>query len=167
MTVDRRISLTTVQQELEACKEDAELNHWEISPIDIDNQLFTVKMKSPIDQEEYNIEIQFDNYNEIPLLIEFIEPAIEPAKGQKGTQKAYPLGKGDSFFHQTGPCICHPCSRKCYKGHAGLHKDDWGSTMTGWMSNPQVNSLTNIRSILSAIYSRVSNRDKYGGRMHA
>lgn len=163
MTVDRRISLATVQQELEACKEDAERNHWEISPIDEEKQLFTVKMKSSIDQEEYIIEMQFDNYNEIPLMIDFIEPAT----GQKGTLKAYPSYKGDSFFHATGPCICHPCSRKCYKGYAGLHKDDWGSTLIGWLSNPQVNSLTNIRSILSAIYGRINNQEKYSGRMHA
>jgi hypothetical protein len=160
MTVDQRTSLSIVNLELDACKEDAALYNWEISPIDEQNQTFTVKMKSPRDQQEYIIEVKFDNYKEAPLYIEFIDPITK----QRGIRNAYPFKQGDNFFNTTGPCICHPCSRKCYGEHAGLHRD-W--TQAGWQRNAQVSSLTNIDAILLAIYSRISSENKYDGRMHA
>lgn len=158
MTVDPKISLAIIRKELEECQEDASRNNWIISPTDESNQLFTVKMKSPIDDQEYIIEIKFDNYKEIPMNIEFIDPTTRT----KGTKNAYPSGKGrhGSFFHGL-PCICHPCSRKAYA--PGPHQD-W--TLAGWQQNPQAGSLTNIRAILLAIYSRISDEDEYGGRMH-
>lgn len=159
MAVDSRISLNIVRKELEDCQEDVLRNHWEISPIDEQNQLFTVKMKSPIDSQEYIIEVKFDNYKEWPLFIEFINTIT----GERGTKNAYPSSKGKTgmFFH-VFPCICHPCSRKAYS--PGMHAD-W--TLTGWQQNTQVGSLTNIKSILSAIYSRISNEEEYNGRMHS
>jgi hypothetical protein len=161
MPVDPNTSLAIMQKELEACQVDASLHHWEISQIDEPNQVFTVKMKSPIDNEEYILEIKFDNYKEIPLYIEFIDPTT----GERGTKNAYPASKGKtgSFFH-TNQCICHPCSRKAYSGLSGLHPE-W--TMAGWQSNEKTGTLTNIRAILSAIYYRISNEEEYGGRMHA
>jgi hypothetical protein len=158
MVVDSRISLNIVRKELEDCQEDAIRNHWEISPIDEPNQLFKVKMISPIDKQEYIIEVKFDNYKEWPLHIEFIDPIT----GERGTKNAYPSGKGKTgmFFHSF-PCICHPCSRKAYT--PGPHTN-W--TLIGWQQNPQVGSLTNIKSILLAIYSRISNEEEYNGRMH-
>jgi hypothetical protein len=117
-------------------------------------------MKSPIDNQEYIIEIRFDSYKEIPLNIEFIEPNNPSARG---TKNAYPLGKGKygSFFHEKLPSICHPCSRKAYS--PDLHHE-W--ELAGWQQNPQIGSLTNLRAILSAIYWRISDEDEYGGRMH-
>ena len=158
MPVDPRISLAIVQQELEACKEDASLYNWEISPIDEPNQFFTVKMTSPIDNQKYLIEIKFDNYKEAPPYIEFIDLST----GQKGTKNAYPSSKGrtGAFFHQN-VCICNPCSRKAY----GTLHNDW--TLAGWQSNEKTGSLTTLRTILEAIYCRISNEDEYGGRMHA
>ncbi len=157
MPVDPKISSAIVRQELEACKEDIALYGWEISSIDEPNQVFTVKMKSPIDNQVFIVEIKFDNYKEIPPYIEFIDPTT----GQRGSKIAYPASKGrtGSFFH-TNACICHPCSRKAY---GGLHKD-WA--LSGWQSNEKTGSLKNIRGILEAIYSRISNEDEYGGRMH-
>jgi hypothetical protein len=157
MTVDPRISLAIVKKELEDCEKAASLYHWVISPIDEANQLFTVKMRSPSDDQEYVIEIKFDNYNEIPPFIEFIDPTT----GQRGTKNAYPRGKGrtGSFFHPNA-VICHPCSRKAY---GNLHRD-W--TLAGWQSNPKTGTLTTMRAILEAIYSRISNDEEYGGRMH-
>ena len=161
MTVDSRIVLTTVQSELHACEEDCKRYGWEISKIDEEKQTFIVKMKSPIDNEQYIIEIKFDNYNEWPPYIEFIDPTTD----QNGTKNSYPLSKGDhnSFFNTQHPCICHPCSRKAYKEYTGLHKDDW--KMIGWQNNQSVGTLTDIRSILLAIYHRISNTMVYAGRM--
>lgn len=161
MPVDARISLITVQRELKECQEDCKRYHWEISNIDEQNQTFIVKMKSPIDNELYVIEIKFDNYNEWPPYIEFIDPISD----QRGTKKSYPLSSGGdygSFFHPQHPSICHPCSRKAYQGYTGLH-GDWN--ITGWQQNPYTGTLTNIRAILLAIYGRISNRKTYGGRM--
>jgi hypothetical protein len=159
MAVDPRISVTIVRKELEDCQKDAIRNHWEISSIDEQNQIFVVKMKSPIDSQEYIVAMKFDNYKQWPLFIEFIDPATS----ERGTKNSYPSSKGKSggFFHGF-PMICHPCSRKAYP--PGPH-NDW--TLTGWQQNPQVGSLTNIRAILLAIYSRISNEDEYGGRMRA
>jgi len=159
MAVDPRTSTAIVRKELEDCQNDALRNHWEISRIDEQNQIFTVKMKSPIDNEDYIIEMKFDNYKQLPLYIEFIDPKT----GERGTKNAYPASKGKFgvFFHGF-PCICHPCSRKAYT--PGPH-GDWA--LTGWQQNPQIGLLTNIRAILLAIYSRISNEEEYGGRMHA
>jgi len=159
MTVDARIALATVQSELQTCEEDCKRYGWEISKIDEEKQTFIVKMKSPIDNEQYIIEIKFDNYNEWPLYIEFINPETD----QKGTKNPYPLSIGvhSSFFH-TKQCICHPCSRKAYKEYAGVHTD-WN--IIGWQNNQSVGTLTNIRAILLAIYHRISNPTVYGGRM--
>ncbi len=159
MSVDRRISINIVRQEVQDCQEDSQRFGWEISETNEETQIFTVKMKSPIDNEQYVIEIRFDNYKEWPLLIEFIDPKT----GQKGTKVAYPApsGKFGGFFHEK-PCICHPCSRRAYKGYSDLHQE-WN--MSGWQQNLGCGDLKNIQSILRAIYFRISNPDTYRGRM--
>lgn len=161
MSVDPRISLSIVAREIEDSQRDASLFKWEISGIDEQNQSFTVKMKSPIDQEEYIMEIKFDNYKEWPLLIEFIDPKTLV----KGTKNAYPSDQGSpngNLFHGH-PCICHPCSRKAHNGYGNVHTE-WN--LVGWQ---QLNagSLTTIQAILRAIYFRISNPVNYKGRMHA
>ena len=159
MAVDTRIALNNVRRELEECKDVADLYSWEISYINEKAQSFHVQMISPIDKEKYNIEIKFDNYKSIPLLIEF----IDPKSNKRGIQRAYPKSQGFAgvFFHRH-PCICHPCSRKAYKSEGGPHKD-W--SLGGWRQNPRVGTLTEIKAILLAIYSRISNGELYGGRM--
>lgn len=159
MTVDVRTSLTIVREELANCQQDRLRYGWDVSEIDEANQTFTVRMKSPVDDQLYIIEIKFDNYKEWPLYIDFIDPAT----GEKGTKKAYPTNsKFDGFFHGM-PCICHPASRKAYKDYNGPH-NDWN--ITGWQQNSGVGTLTDIRAILRAIYSRISDPDKYAGRMN-
>jgi len=159
MAVDARISLAIVRKELEDCLADASRNKWEISKIDEEQQKFSVTMRSPVDDEVYIVQVKFDNYKQLPLYIEFIDPDT----GKAGTKHAYPKSKGHAggFFHGH-PCICHPCSRKAY--NPGPHKD-WN--LTGWQQNSKVGSLTNIRAILLAIYGRISNEEIYGGRMCA
>lgn len=159
MSVDRIITLNRIRKELSSCDEFAEKFGWVISEIDGTNQTFTVNMTSPVDNEKYIIEIKFDNYPEIPLLLEFIDYRTN----EKGTKQAYPFKKGDSFFHGH-PCICNPCSRKSYKEfdpRAPHH--DW--QLIGWQSNPKVGTLKNVRAILSAIYFRLSNPVFYDKRM--
>lgn len=156
MAVDKGISLGQVKAELQACASDLRRFGWEISAIDEDNQTFSVKMSSRIDSEIYIVQFRFDDYREIPLYIEFIDPQTN----QPGTKNAYPSST-DSFFH-TNPVICHPCSRKAYKVFGGPH-EDW--SLTGWESNPKTGALKNIRAISTAIHTRINDSSIYKGRM--
>ena len=105
------------------------------------------------------MDFKLDNYAAWPPLIEFIEPDTET----RGTQYAYPRSQGDGFFHNT-PCICNPCSRKAYKDYSAVHQE-WD--INNWKQMPETNSLKDLKSILKAIYARISNSDYYGGRMAA
>ena len=118
---------------------------------------FAVKMISSVDGEIFIIDAKFDDYVEMPLLIEF----VDPLNGQLGTKNAYPLGN-DSFFN-TAALICNPCSRKAYKQFNGPH-GDWGE-LIGWQKNPQTGALKNIRGILQAISDRINDETQYKGRM--
>lgn len=159
MSVDKTISLNQIRKELLNCSELGEKVGWVISEIDEPNQTFTVEMVSSIDNEKYVIEIKFDNYPEIPLLIDFVDPQT----GEKGIKKAYPFKKGDSFFHPH-PCICNPCSRKSYSEFLqGAPHSDW--KMIGWQTNSHIGTLKNVGAILTAIYFRIRNPLFYDERM--
>nr|WP_281719616.1 hypothetical protein [Nitrosomonas nitrosa] len=163
MSVAKSISLARVKRELENCSQYAINCGWLISEIDEPNQLFTVKMISPIEiksvREQFILEVTFDDYPEIPLLLEF----IDPKSGDRGTKNAYPKGANDNFFHPF-PCICNPCSRKSYKSYNAMAPhSDWN--YSGWQTNSKVGTLKSVDSILKAIYSRISNPEFYVGRM--
>jgi hypothetical protein len=155
MESSKLISLETVNSEIDACNENCKMYGWKISAVEDDNQSFTVLMISPIDSERYHLHIVFDRYPQIPYLLDFIDPETQ----QIGTKHAYPKNKDDSFFHPNA-VICHPCSRKSYAGYAGLH-GDW--QMDGWKKN--AGGLININAILDAIYTRISNKFLYNGRL--
>ena len=158
MTVDPAVSIVVVKKELEECGQDSFTYGWEVSNPNEAEQIVLVRMKSPVDAEQYVIELKFDNYKEYPLLIEFIDPRT----GERGVKRAYPANT-DGFFHQF-PCICHPCSRKAYAQYVGgAPHPDW--TLAGWQTNQGTGSLKNIRAILRAINSRISNPEFYKGRM--
>lgn len=157
MGVLKEISLQLVAQELESCTLDSADYGWEISPLDEALSTFQVKMLSSIDNEPYRLTVQFDNYPEHPLLIDF----IDPVNGQVGTRRAYPMTE-QGFFHATGPSICHPASRKAYRGYQGIH-NEWD--FVGWQKNPNVGSLTNIKAILQAVHFRINDKRLYRGRM--
>jgi hypothetical protein len=167
MSVAKSISLARVSRELENCAKYATNCGWLISEIEEPNQLFTVKMSSPINlkalphpavYEEFILEVRFDDYPEIPLLLEF----IDRKSGTRGSKSAYPKGR-DSFFHPM-PCICNPCSRKSYKSfNTNAPHGDW--TLSGWQTNKKVGTLKSVDSILRTIYLRISNPDIYVGRM--
>lgn len=157
MSSARLISLVTVTEEIKACKESCELFGWLISPIDEINQQFTVIMKSPIDNQEYIIEFKFDDYPQLPFLVDFIDAKTN----QCGALCSYPKGH-DSFFNQHNGMgvICHPFSRKSYTGYTGIH-NDW--SIASWKQ--LAGSITNLDAILDTIYTRISNKQYYVGRM--
>ncbi len=157
MSVPANISLLTVEEEIEACYQNCKDYDWLISSIDEVNQSFTVEMRSPIDQEHYITEFKFDNYPETPYLIEFIHPTTKV----KGAVNAYPKNN-DSFFNQyVGQgIICHPCSRKSYSGYTGLH-GEW--PIGNWKA--LAGSLTSLNAILNTIFTRLSTKTDYNGRM--
>jgi len=158
MSVDKNIAILIVETELQACIPLAKKYNWLISEIDKENLRFTVSMKA-LDGEQYHLEIIFDNYREIPLWLEFFDPAT----GEKGIPRVYPKNNGDSFFH-TFPCICNPCSRKSYKqSDPKAPHGDW--KWADWQTNSHVSTLLSIDRILLAIYFRLINPDKYVGRM--
>ncbi len=159
MSVVKEISLIIVKKELLGCISYGKKIGWILSEIDESNLSFTVQMTSPIDGEVYVVEVIFDNYPEIPPLIDFIHYQT----GQKNILGAYPKNR-DSFFHPNGPCICNPCSRKSYRDfvQTGPH-EDW--KMIGWQNNPQAGNLISMDAILKTIYSRISNPDYYEKRM--
>lgn len=158
MSVNVSISVNKILQELDRCRDYGDKCGWLISEIDESSQTFTVTMVSPIDQEKYILEVVFSDYPELPLILDFIDPKT----GARGTKTAFPKND-DSFFHPA-PCICNPCSRKSYKSFnsSGPHQD-W--QMIGWKENSKVATLKSVDSILRAVYSRISNKRKYHGRM--
>lgn len=163
MSVDPRISLQIVNREIEACTIFAEMYRWKISSINETTQKFNITMKCPIDNSTYIILIQFDDYREIPILYDFINPNTK----QIGVSSAYPApskGSVGGFFHKQGPCICHPSSRKAYGDLGGPHKNDWN--MSKWELIHETGNIKNICSMLRAIWCRISDPEIYGGRMN-
>ncbi|MDB4921211.1 hypothetical protein [Mucilaginibacter sp.] len=158
MSVLAYISQQTVAEEISTCQDYCKDYGWLISSLDEVSQSFTVTMESPIDQQQFIIHFSYDNYPETPYLIDFIHPESKI----KGTPAAYPKYSGDSFFNQynTQGVICHPCSRKSYSGYTGIHAD-W--QVSSWRTI--AGGLTNLCAILDTIYSRISNRQYYVGRM--
>lgn len=157
MSVRKEISLERIKSELQKGRDFGDKCGWEYSEIDEEQMCFTIRMVSPVDEQLFILRIQFDDYPEIPLYLDF----IDPENGNLGTKHAYPKKERDSFFHPH-PCICNPSSRKAYQGFSG-GPHNW--TMIGWQGNPQTGTLKNLEAILKAIYSRISNPNYYDGRM--
>jgi hypothetical protein len=156
MSVDKSISLQVIKKQIADCSGLAKKHNWVFSEIDELNQRFTVSLPDYNDSR-YHLEVLFDDFPEIPLYIEFIDPDT----GEKGKQSLYPKGINDSFFHNY-PCICNPSSRKSYKDcDAGAPHGDW--KLIGWQNNPQVGQLKTLDKILSAIFYRINDPEKYEG----
>lgn len=159
MTLPPLFSTKIVKEELKKCDDLIQENKITITEFDEKLLKFNATMKSEIDNEEYILQFDYENYNEWPFYLDFIDP--ETCK--ISVLAAYPKCN-DSFFNPTGPCICNPCNRKAYKDYAGLHEEDsW--KLIGWKQNPKISTLTNLRAILLAIYSRINNKQIYEGRM--
>jgi hypothetical protein len=156
MIVDAEYSIGLIKKQIEACYPDCEGYGWLFSEVDESNLFFTVRMRAK-DNETYLLKVFFDNYSYWPLLLDFIDEKTNEA----GVRTAYPYCS-DNFFNKVNITICHPCSRKAYKGYTGLH-NDWGE-LEGWQKNPSIGLFKSLKPILEAISFRL-NGDLYNGRM--
>jgi hypothetical protein len=154
MIVEEAISIATIKLEIAECTPG--IYGWSFSEIDEANLSFQVNMHAK-DNERYIVNIKFDNYRYWPLLIDFADPETN----EIGVKTAYPYCN-DGFFNKDKITICHPCSRKAYKGYTSIHTD-WGE-LSAWESIPTISTLKSLRPILEAIYFRI-NSDDYVGRM--
>ncbi|HYD55052.1 MAG TPA: hypothetical protein VEA99_20625 [Gemmatimonadaceae bacterium] len=161
MAVDPEITRLHLREELGAVRELAATNRWGIVP-DFGRLVVLATMYAHTG-DLFILEIQCDNYREIPPLFEFIDPVT----GERGTKNAYPKAK-DSLFHTSGPCICAPFNRKAYKSvvETGPHSD-WalGDWQTSTANNVQWANFSKIGDMLGVIYSRLSRPDWFEGRM--
>lgn len=157
--MEKEISLEIMKGEIANCAIDKDAYGWEFSEIDEGNLTFTVKLLKSKDGEVYKLTVQFDNYKQWPPLLDFIDEET----GRAGVKTAYPKCD-DSFFnvYNNVPVICHPYSRKAYRGYTGLHQD-WG-TFDRWAAITEHGKFESLRAFLVAVYGRL-NSDKYVGRM--
>ena len=161
MAVDPAVSRIHMEQELAAMSDYAVSCHWEITP-DLEHLSVRVKMRAHND-DLFIVEIHCDDYKELPPLVDFIDPNT----GASGTRHAYPR-TSDSLFHDSGPCMCAPCSRKAYKSFFGTGPhSDWSPgnwTQSTANNTPWVNYST-LGGILGLIYKRLISPEHYKGRM--
>lgn len=162
MALDPAISREHLKQELALVRELAATNKWGLIP-DFDWLRLTVTLYAH-NGDPFIVEIQCDNYKEIPPLFEFIAPDT----GERGTRHAYPKTT-DSFFHESGPCICAPFNRKAYKTvvPTGPHGDDW--KLADWQTSTanSVNwaNYSKLGDMIGLIANRLAQPAYYRGRM--
>lgn len=150
-----------MQEELALVKDLATTYKWELTP-EFENLVVRVTMYAH-NSDRFILEIRCDNYKEVPPFFEF----IDPDSGEKGTRHAYPKGS-DSFFHDSGPCICAPFNQKAYKSvvgtgpHGDWHLGDW---MISTANNVLWANYSKLGDMLGLIQNRLSRPDRYKGRM--
>jgi hypothetical protein len=161
MAVDVEITRRHFREELALVKELATTHRWGVIP-DYEHLIVLATMYSH-SGDLFIVEIRCDDYKEMPPFFEFIDPDT----GQRGTRHAYPKAN-DSFFHDSGPCICAPFNRKAYKSvvQSGPH-EDWklGDWQTSNANGVQWGNYSKLGDMLGLIYTRVSRPDLYSGRM--
>jgi len=162
MTVDPAISRQHMREELALVKELAATNKWGIIP---DFEQLTIKITMyACTGDLFIVEIRCDNYKEWPPYFEFIDPET----GERATKHAYPKTT-DSFFHDSGPCICAPFSRKAYKSvvATGPHGDDWklGDWQTSTANNVAWANYSKLGDMIGLIGNRLIQPGLYKGRM--
>jgi hypothetical protein len=161
VAVDPEITRQHLREELGLVKDLAATHKWGVIP-DLEDLTILVTMYSHT-SDLFIVQIHCDDYKEMPPFYEFMDPDT----GQLGTRRAYPKAT-DSFFHDSGPCVCAPFNRKAYKSvvQTGPH-GDWkvGDWQTSTASGIQWANYTKLGDMLSLIYRRVSRSDMYRGRM--
>ncbi len=162
MSVGPEITRAVMREELALIKDIARTYKWGVIPNFASLTIMTTMYSYTGDL--YIVEMTLDDYKELPPFIEFIDPET----GEKGTRHAYPKST-DSFFHDSGPCICAPFSRKAYKSvtnktgpHEDWHLGDW---KTSKAQNYDWSNASNIGGILLMIQSYIFRSDVYKGRM--
>ena len=161
MAVDPEISREHLRQEIALVDELAVTYGWEVAP-DFDGLLVVVKMRAHT-SDVFIVEAGCDDYKEVPPFIEFIDPKT----GDRGTRHSYPKTT-DSFFHDSGPCICAPFSRKAYKSvvATGPHGDwQFGDWQTSTASSVKWANFSKLGDMFGLIYTRISRPAFYKGRM--
>lgn len=157
MALDPTIARFNFESELGRARELAMRLGWGWSD-DVDTLAVRVEYTA-LDNERYILVGTFDDYKEKPPLLDFEEPGT----GVVGTAKAFPRSKVDSFFHETGPIICAPFSRKAYvKVHPGWQFKDW---MTSTEQGVRWSQHSTVAAILQLIFDRLTTPDWYAGRM--
>jgi len=161
MAVDKEVTRQHLREEIALVEELAKTCGWDVT-VDYETLTVTVKMGAH-NGDRYIVEMVCDNYKEKPPYIEFIDPDTRA----RGIPRAYPRGK-DSFFHQAGPCICAPFSRKAYKSvcPAAPHADwSFGNWQTSTVNGVSWVDYSKLGDMLGLIYTRISRADHYVGRM--
>jgi hypothetical protein len=162
MAVDPEITRQHLRQELALVNDLAATHKWGIAP---DYARLTVRATMYAHTGDmFILEVQCDDYKELPPLFEF----IDPDSGQRGTRHAYPRAT-DSFFHSSGPCICAPFNRKAYKtsDRPDAPHGDWafGDWQTSTASGVRWANYSKLGDMLGLIYTRLSRPDLYRSRM--
>jgi len=160
MAVDPLISLATMKEEIARMRDLAANYRWGVVPFFTELKLI-VTMYSHTD-DPYIVEATCDDYKEKPPLFEFIDPFT----GERGAVTAYPTSH-DSFFHESGPCICAPFNRKAYKAvfATGPHQDwNLGDWMNSKANNYDWSNITTLGDMFGVIQTRLSRPDLYRGR---
>jgi hypothetical protein len=160
MAVDPNLTREILKEELARVREYGKTFKWGVIP-DLPNLKVLVTMYAHTD-DLFIVEITADDYKEKPPFFEFVDPET----GERGTRHAYPQGH-DSFFHDSGPCICAPFNRKAYKNvvATGPHQD-WplGDWMQSKANNFDWSRVTTLADMLSLIQNRLGRPDLYKGR---
>jgi hypothetical protein len=157
VALDLEVVRFNFEKELIRARERASLFKWGWKD---DLDALTVRVEyTALDNERYILVGTFDDYKEKPPFLEFEEPGT----GVRGSARAYPKGN-DSFFHETGPTICAPFSRKAYQA---VHASNWqfDNWMTSTESNVRWSQYSTMAAMLELIYSRLTTRELYVGRM--
>jgi hypothetical protein len=162
MAVDAEITRQHLRQELALVKELAATHKWGIVP-DY-TRLTVLATMYAYTGDLFILDFECDEYKELPPFVEFIDPDT----GERGTRHAYPKGT-DSFFNDSGPCICAPFNRKAYKSSNrpnALH-GDWalGDWQTSTANGVRWANYSRLGDMLGLIHTRLSRPDLYRGRM--
>ena len=116
--------------------------------------LLRVTLRSKVDQERYQLEMDLHGYRALPPLIELVHPETS----ERGSRKCYP-GGGRGYFHNQ-PVLCAPWNRKAYAAHGGPH-GDWA--LTQWATYRPNHA--RLLDILVLIQSLLDDASSYSGRM--
>ncbi len=161
MAVDLDITRHHIREELALAKPLAVTYKWGIIP---DYERLTLLVTQYAHTGDlFIMEVRCDDYKEVPPFFEFIDPDT----GAHGTRHAYPKTT-DSFFHDSGPCICAPFNRKAYKSvvDTGPHVDwKFGDWQASTVNSTQWANFSKLGDMLGAIQTRLSRPDLYRGRM--
>lgn len=153
MSVDKHVSISFVERELDEAKPFAGIHGWRIT-WDSETLTLQVMMKSSVDQAEYCLKAQFLDYRQMPARWEFVDPKT----GQGGAKRFYP--KGSSYFHEAKPSLCAEWNRLAHHDMGGPH-GDWNP---GHWEKARPNH-NRVGDILVLIQQEMNNKQKYKGRM--